>query len=74
MWRCAKITLEELFSVVSDEQDVILIGSGFDEVKAFKSTLDCVLTEQVLGAKVDCVEAAFDGDLKVWVKCDGRPD
>ena len=64
------MTLKELFEVVSDEQNVILVGDGFDDVKAFKSTLDCVLTEQVLGAKVDCVEAAFDGDLKVWVKCD----
>ena len=64
------MTLKELFEVVSESQDVILIGDGFDEMKAFKSTLDCVLTEQVLGAKVDCVEAAFDGGLKVWVKCD----
>ena len=65
------MTLEELFEVVSDEQDVILIGDGFDEVNAFKSTLELVLTGAVMSAKVDCVEASYEGNLKVWVKCDG---
>ena len=59
--------LEELFAVVSDEQNVILLGT-FDEVSGFKSSLEAVLSEQVLEMPVDCVEAAFDGDLKVWVK------
>lgn len=61
------MTLKELFAVVSDEQNVILSGT-FDEVSGFKSALECVLSDQMLEMKVDCVEAAFDGDLKVWVK------
>lgn len=66
------MTLKELFEVVSESQDVVLIVEGLDdEIKAPRTTLECVLTEQVQGAKVDCVEAEFDGDLKVWVKCDG---
>lgn len=59
--------LEELFAVVSEEQNVILSGV-FDEVSGFKSSLECVLSDQVLEMQVDCVEAAFNGDLKVWVK------
>lgn len=62
------MTLEELFSVVSDEQDVALIGEGFDEVKGFKSTLEAVLSKQIMGMKVDCVEAGSDCELKVWVR------
>ena len=58
----------ELFAVVSDEQEVKLIGDGFDEVTGFKSTLDCVLSDYVLSMRVDCVEAGSDCELKVWVK------
>lgn len=62
------MTLEELFSVVSDEQEVNLHGDGFDDFTAFKATLEDVLIKEVLGMTVDCVEAGFDGKLKVWVK------
>lgn len=62
------MTLEKLFEVVSDQQEVKLIGDGFDEVTGFKSTLDCVLSEEVLSMQVDCVEAGSDCELKVWVK------
>ena len=59
--------LSELFNVVSDQQEVRLIGDGFDEVAGFKTTLDCVLSEEVLNMRVDCVEAGSECDLKVWV-------
>lgn len=62
------MTLEELFTVVSDEQEVVLHGDGFDEIKAFKTTMESVLNDTVLNMKVDCVEAGSDCDLKVWVK------
>lgn len=61
--------LSELFEVVSDQQEVKLIGDGwFDEVVGFKTTLDCILNDTVLNMRVDCVEAGSDCDLKVWVK------
>lgn len=59
--------LKELFTVVSDEQEVVLYGD-FDTVKAYKTTMEAVLSEKVLGMTVDCVEAGSDCDLKVWVK------
>ena len=62
------MTLENLFKFVSDEQEVKLIGADFDEVTGFKSTLESVLSDAVLKRSVDCVEAAFEGVLKVWVK------
>lgn len=62
------MTLKELFSVVSDEQEVNLHGDGFDDFTAFKATLKEVLIENVLKSTVDCIEASFDGKLKVWVK------
>lgn len=62
------MTLEKLFEVVSDQQEVALHGDGFDEIRAFKTTLETVLTEKVLNMKVDCVEAGSDCELKVWVK------
>lgn len=58
----------ELFKVVSDEQEVVLYGDGFDEIKAFKTTMESVLNDTVLNMRVDCVEAGSDCDLKVWVK------
>jgi len=64
------MTLENLFEVVSDEQEVRLIGDGFDEVTGFKTTLECILNDVVLNMRVDCVEAGSDCDLKVWVKAD----
>ena len=64
------MTLENLFEVVSDEQEVKLIGDGFDEVTGFKTTLECILNDVVLNMRVDCVEAGSDCDLKVWVKAD----
>ena len=60
--------LSELFEVVSDRQEVKMIGDEFDEVVCFKDTLDCVLNDDVLNMRVDCVEAGSDCDLKVWVK------
>lgn len=62
--------LEELFEIVSDEQEVRLIGDAFDEIKGFKSTMEAVLSATVLKMRVDCVEASFEGELKVWVKDD----
>lgn len=64
------MTLKNLFEVVSDGQEVRLIGDGFDEVTGFKTTLECILNETVLNMRVDCVEAGSDCDLKVWVKAD----
>lgn len=64
------MTLENLFKVVSDQQEVRLIGDGFDEVTGFKTTLECILNDVVLNMRVDCVEAGSDCDLKVWVKAD----
>lgn len=61
------MTLKDLFTVVSDEQEVVLYGD-FDTVKAYKTTMEAVLSEKVLGMAVDCVEAGSDCDLKVWVK------
>ena len=60
--------LSELFKVVSDQQEVKLIGDAFDEVVGFKTTLESVLNDDVLNMRVDCVEAGSDCDLKVWVK------
>ena len=60
--------LNDLFKVVSDQQEVRLIGDGFDEVTGFKTTLECILNDVVLNMRVDCVEAGSDCDLKVWVK------
>ena len=62
------MTLENLFEVVSDEQEVRLIGDRFDEVTGFKTTLECILNETVLNMRVDCVEVGSNCDLKVWVK------
>ena len=64
--------LSDLFKVVSDQQEVRLIGDGFDEVTGFKTTLECILNDAVLNMRVDCVEAGSDCDLKVWVKDDGK--
>lgn len=66
------MTLEELFAVVSDEQEVRLYGDGFDDFKAFKATLEAVLTKRVMRSTVDCVEASFEGELKVWIKDGGE--
>ena len=64
------MTLEKLFEIVSDEQKVRLIGDGFDEIKGFKTTMEAVLSAKVLAMRVDCVEASYEGELKVWVKDD----
>ena len=61
------MTLKNLFEVVSEGQEVKLIGDGFDEVTGFKDTLECVLNETVLNMRVDCVEAGSDCELKVWL-------
>lgn len=60
--------LSELFEVVSDQQEVKLIGDAFDEAVGFKTTIESVLNDDVLNMIVDCVEAGSDCDLKVWVK------
>ena len=60
--------LSDLFKVVSDHQEVRLIGDGFDEVTGFKTTLECFLNDAVLNMRVDCVEAGIDCELKVRVK------
>ena len=62
------MTLKELFSVISDEQEVNMHGDDFDDFTAFKATLEAVLSKKAFEMKVDCVEASFDGKLKVWVK------
>ena len=66
------MTLENLLKVMSDEQEVRLRGDDFDEVSGFKSTLESVLSDAVLERSVDCVAAALEGVLKVWVKNDDQ--
>ena len=60
--------LSELFKVVSDQQEVKLIGDAFDEVVGFKTTIESVLNDDVLNMRVDCVEAGSECDLKVCVR------
>ena len=60
--------LSELFKLVPDQQEIRLIGDGFDEVNGIKETLECVLNEIVLNMNIGCVEAGSDCDLKVWVR------
>lgn len=59
--------LSELFNVVSDGQEVKLIGDDFGEVNGIAAGLETALSEDVMGMVVSGVEATYDGVLKVWV-------
>lgn len=59
--------LSELFEVVSDGQEVKLIGDDFGEINGFAEGLETALSKDIIEMVVSGVEAAYDGVLKVWV-------
>lgn len=61
------MTLENLFEVVSDGQEVKLIGDDFGEITGLAEGLATALGKDVMEMVVSGVEAAYDGVLKVWV-------
>ena len=61
------MTLENLFEVVSDGQEVKLIGEDFGEINGIAEGLDTALSKDIAEMVVSGVEAEYDGVLKVWV-------
>ena len=59
--------LIELFEVVSDGQDVKLIGDDFGEINGIAEGLETALSKDIIEMAVTGVEATYDGVLKVWV-------
>ena len=59
--------LSELFEVVSDQQEVRLIGEDFGEINGIAEGLDTALSKDIAEMVVSGVEAEYDGVLKVWV-------
>lgn len=60
--------LSELFEVVSDGQEVKLIGDDFGEIVWHVEGLATVLDKSIIGMNVIGVEAEYDGNLKVWIE------
>ena len=61
------MTLENLFEVVSDGQEVKLIGDDFGEINGIAEGLATALSKDIMEMVVSGVEAEYDGVLKVWV-------
>lgn len=61
------MTLKNLFEVVSDQQEVRLIGDDFGEIVGIAEGLDTALGKEIIEMAVSGVEATYDGVLKVWV-------
>lgn len=61
------MTLENLFEVVSDGQEVKLIGDDFGEINGIAAGLETALGKEIIEMAVSGVEATYDGVLKVWV-------
>lgn len=61
------MTLENLFEVVSDGQEVKLIGDDFGEIDGIAEGLETALSKEIIEEVVSGVEATYDGVLKVWV-------
>ena len=59
--------LNELFSVVSEGQDVRLINDDFGEINGTAAGLESALSKEYEEMDVTGVEAEYDGVLKVWV-------
>lgn len=59
--------LIELFEVVSDGQEVKLIGDDFGEINGIVEGLETALSKDIIEMAVSGVEATYDGVLKVWV-------
>lgn len=66
------MTLENLFEVVSDGQEVKLIGDDFGEINGLAEGLATALSKDIMSMTVIGVEAEYDGNLKVWVKDDEK--
>ena len=62
------MTLKELFDVVSDGQEIKLIGDDFGEISGLAEGLETALSKDIAEERVSGVEATYDGVLKVWVK------
>lgn len=58
--------LIELFEVVSDGQEVKLIGDDFGEINGIVEGLETALSKDIIETVVSGVEATYDGVLKVW--------
>ena len=61
------MTLENLFEIVSDGQEVKLIGDDFGEIDGIAEGLETALSKEIIEEVVSGVEATYDGVLKVWV-------
>ena len=59
--------LNELFSIVSEGQDVRLINDDFGEINGTAAGIECALSKEYAEMCVIGVEAEYDGVLKVWV-------
>ena len=59
--------LIELLEVVSDGQEVKLIGDDFGEINGIAEGLETALSKDIVEMAVTGVEAAHYGVLKVWV-------
>lgn len=59
--------LIELFEVVSDGQEVKLIGDDFGKINGIVKGLETALSKDIIEMVVSGVEATYDGVLKVWV-------
>ena len=61
------MTLKELFEIVSDGQDVKLIGDDFGEIDGLAEGLETALSKEIMEMPVTGVEATYESVLKVWV-------
>lgn len=59
--------LSELFAVVSDGQEIKLIGDDFGEINGIAEGLETALSKDIVEMVVSGIEAEYDGVLKVWV-------
>ena len=57
----------ELFEVVSDGQEIKLIGDDFGEINGIAEGLETALSKDIVEMVVSGIEAEYDGVLKVWV-------
>ena len=57
----------ELFEVVSDGQEIKLIGDDFGEINGIAEGLETALSKDIVEMVVSGIEATYDGVLKVWV-------
>ena len=59
--------LRELFEVVSDGQEIKLIGDDFGEINGIAEGLETALSKDITEMVVSGIESEYDGVLKVWV-------